>query len=620
MIQTVRRTIKRLVCGLGLASAVLAAGCGSGDQGRDPVLGLPAASLVSVAVAPTTASVAIGASQQFTATAAYSDGTARDITRLSAWTSATPAAGTVDGARGLAIGVAAGTSVITAAFEGKSGAATLTVLPAKLVSIAVAPVNPSINIGNTQQFVALGTFDDKTTRDISAVSTFTSASTGVASISSTTGLALGKTAGTSVIAAASGGLTGSATLTVLPPTLVALALTPATTTFDIGATGQLAVNATYSDGTVVDVTASSTYASATPGAVSVGTTGMITGIAGGTSVITAGFGGKSAIANATTSAAVVTSIAVTPASAVVAVNGLRRYVATATYSNNTTAIITTTATWTSSSTATATVLPTGWATGVTPGTTVVTATSGGKSGSANLTVLAPRPVPVPEPVPEPDPVPAPVPAPVPVPVPPVVVLDPVDLRSASTFAVLARTSLTSNSGGTTFITGNVGSPSQTTTPPIATGFTSYESGPILQAAFDDLDLAIADTKLRACTIDFAGNIDLGGLTLEPGVYCAAGTINITGTLTLNSPGVFIFRTAQTLNSAANSEVAFTNGATADNLTWLPVGATTIGANGIFKGTILSEAAAITVGANATLLNGRVLSNAAVTLSNNQITK
>jgi len=622
MIQTVRRTIKRLVCGLGLASAVLAAGCGSGDQSRDPVLGLPAASLVSVAVAPTTASVAIGASQQFTATAAYSDGTARDITRLSAWTSATPAASTVDGTRGLAVGVAAGTSVITAAFEGKRGAATLTVLPAKLVSIAVAPVNPSINIGNAQQFVALGTFDDKTTRDISAVSTFTSASTGVATISASTGLALGKTAGTSVIAAASGGLTGSATLTVLPPTLVSLALTPGATTFDIGATGQLAVNATYSDGTVVDVTAGSTYASATPGAVGVGTTGMITGIAGGTSVITAGFGGKSAIANATTSAAVVTSIAVTPANAVVAVNGLRRYVATATYSNNTTAVITTTATWTSSSTTTATVLPTGWATGVTPGTIVVTATSGGKSGSANLTVLAPRPVPVPAPapVPEPEPEPVPAPVPVPVPVPPVVVLDPVDLRSASTFAVLARTSLTSNSGGTTLITGNVGSPSQTTSPPLAAGFTSYESGPILQAAFDDLDLAIADTKLRACTVDFSGNIDLGGLILEPGVYCAAGAINITGTLTLNSPGVFIFRTAQTLNSAANAEVAFTNGATADNLTWLPVGATTIGANSIFKGTVLSEAAAITVGANATLLNGRVLSNAAVTLSNNQITK
>jgi ribosomal protein L21E len=603
MIQTVRRSMKRLLGGIGLASAVLVAGCGGGDQGRDPVLGLPAASIVSVAVAPTTASVAIGASQQFTATAAYSDGTARDITRLSAWTSATPAAGTVDGARGVAVGVAAGTSIITAAFEGKSGSATLTVLPAKLVSIAVAPVNPSINIGNSQQFVALGTFDNNTTRDISAVSTFSSASTGVASISSTTGLALGKMAGTSVIGASSGGLTGSATLTVLPPTLVALTLTPDVTNLQIGATGQLLAIATYSDGSVVDVTGTSSYVSASPAMVGVGSTGLLTGVSGGSSVITVNFGGKSATATATTAAATanpapvvtVTSIAVSPTTANVLVNGRQQYIARATYSNNTTAIVTTSATWTSSATVIATVLPTGLATGASVGNVIITATLGGQSGNANLTVSAPLPGPV-------------------------VVLDPVQLRSASTFAVLARTSLTSNAAGTTLITGNVGSPSQTTTPTIAAGFTSYQSGAILQTALDDLNLAIAETKLRACTTEYLGNIDLGGLTLAPGVYCASGTINITGKLTLNGPGVFILRTAQTLDSAANSEVAFTNGATADNLTWLPVGATTIGANSVFKGTILSEASAITVGDNATLLNGRVLSNAAVTLSNNQITK
>jgi hypothetical protein len=40
----------------------------------------------------------------------------------------------------------------------------------------------------------------------------------------------------------------------------------------------------------------------------------------------------------------------------------------------------------------------------------------------------------------------------------------------------------------------------------------------------------------------------------------------------------------------------------------------------FRGPILAESAAITVGDNTTLLNGRVLSAAAVTLGNNQITK
>ena len=115
-------------------------------------------------------------------------------------------------------------------------------------------------------------------------------------------------------------------------------------------------------------------------------------------------------------------------------------------------------------------------------------------------------------------------------------------------------------------------------------------------------------------------IDLGGLTLPPGVYCYAGAINITGTLTLNGPGVYIFRSALTLNATANAIVALKNGATAVDVNWLPVGPTTLGANAVFKGNVLGQAAAITVGDNTTLLNGRVLSAAAVTLRNNQITK
>ena len=65
----------------------------------------------------------------------------------------------------------------------------------------------------------------------------------------------------------------------------------------------------------------------------------------------------------------------------------------------------------------------------------------------------------------------------------------VNLRTAATFGVLAATSLTNNSGGTTFIIGDVGSPSQTTDPVVAPGFTNYKSGAILDGALADvLDL------------------------------------------------------------------------------------------------------------------------------------
>lgn len=588
----IKRYTKILLCSAGFVSAALVAGCGGGDQGRDPILGIPAADLVSVAVTPATPAVAIGATQQFVATAAYSDGSARDVTKLAAWTSATPAVATVNPANGIVVGINVGSSAITAAFAGKQGSATLSVLPAKLVSIAVAPAIQELNVGNSQQFVAIGTFDNNTTRDITAVSTFASASPAVATIEAIGGKALAKATGTSVISATSGGMRGTATLTVLPASLVSLALAPATSTSPAGSTRQLAAFATYTDGSVVDVTASASFVSATPAAVSVGSTGLMTYVATGTSTLTANFAGKTAAATATTSPATLSSIAVTPSNASINTGAAQQFVATATYSDNSTAVITATAAWTSGNTGVATVLNTGTATGITAGTTTITASAGGKSASANLVVTA-------------------------------VALPPsasINLRSASNFAVLAGTALTNNSGGTTLVTGDVGSPSQTTDPVQTPGFTNYKSGAVLANALADLQTAITDANSRRCDVTFAGDIDLGGLVLAPGVYCYAGAISVTGTLTLNGSGLYLFRTALTLNTTANSVIALTNGATADNVVWVPVGPSTLGANSAFKGSILGQSAAITVGDNATLLNGRVLSAAAVTLSNNKITK
>jgi uncharacterized protein YjdB len=503
-----KRTTRTLFCSIGFLATALIAGCGGGDQGRDPVLGLPAAELVSVAVTPATPSVAIGGAQQFAATATYSDGSSRDVTTGAAWTSATPAVATVNATSGKAAGVSAGSSVISAGFNGKNGSATLTVVPAALVSIALLPANPLINVGGTQQLIAMGTYSDNSTRDVTATSTFTSATPAVATVGATSALAQGVSPGTALVTAKSGAISASTTVTV--------------------------------------------------------------------------------------NAAVLSSIAVTPATASVAVGAKQQYVAIGTYSDNTTAIITNSVNWTSTAPSAASVLNTGVATGVAVGTTTITATSGTTSGSAALNVTATA-------------VPPPVSA-------------GLNLRSAASFAVLAGTSITNNSGGTTLITGDVGSPSQTTDPTQAAGFTNYKSGAILNGALADLQTAISDANGRTCDVNFAGGIDLGGVTLAPGVYCYAGAISITGTLTLNGPGVYIFRTPLTLNSTANSIVALANGATADNVSWLPVGPTTLGANSVFKGSILGQSAAITVGDNTTLLNGRVLTAAAVTLRNNQITK
>jgi hypothetical protein len=88
---------------------------------------LPAGTLTSISVAPTSASIGTGAMQQFTATGHYSDGSTSNLTGTATWTSSNTAIATIN-ASGVATGVAAGTANITATQSGvTSNTAVLTV-------------------------------------------------------------------------------------------------------------------------------------------------------------------------------------------------------------------------------------------------------------------------------------------------------------------------------------------------------------------------------------------------------------------------------------------------------------------------------------------------------------
>jgi hypothetical protein len=82
------------------------------------------------------------------------------------------------------------------------------------------------------------------------------------------------------------------------------------------------------------------------------------------------------------------SVSVTSSAPSVAVGATRQFTATATYSDGSTANITSTAAWTTATPAFATINSSGLATGVAVGSTMVTASLSGISGSASLTITA----------------------------------------------------------------------------------------------------------------------------------------------------------------------------------------------------------------------------------------
>jgi uncharacterized protein YjdB len=174
----------------------------------------PPPTLTSISVAPPTVSVVVGATQQFTATATYSDNSTANVTSTAAWTSAASGTASVNSA-GLATGVAAGSTTISASLSGVSGTAQITVAaPAKTVSsIAVTPASASFDVGSTQQYTATATYSDGSTGDVTSSVTWTSSNTSVATIDAS-GLATGAASGSTTISAALNSITGSTSATV----------------------------------------------------------------------------------------------------------------------------------------------------------------------------------------------------------------------------------------------------------------------------------------------------------------------------------------------------------------------------------------------------------------------
>ncbi len=243
-------------------------------------------SLVSIAVTPATPSIAKGATQQFVATGTYSDSSTQVLTGFATWNSTNTAAATVS-TGGLATGAGAGSTTIQATYNSITGSTSLTVTGATLVSIAVTPANPTLFTSGTQQFTATGTYSDSSTANLTSTVTWTSNNTAAATINSA-GLATGIAAGSATIKATSGAISGSITLTVTPgPTLVSIAVTPATPSILIGATQQFTATGTYSDSSTQNITSTVTWTSSVPAVATINSAGLATGVAVGTSTIQA---------------------------------------------------------------------------------------------------------------------------------------------------------------------------------------------------------------------------------------------------------------------------------------------------------------------------------------------
>jgi uncharacterized protein YjdB len=367
-----------------LLCLVLLSGCGAGGFAPG-IPGKPDVVLVSIAVTPENPDLILGTLNQFTAIGTYSDQSTKDITASAAWSSSNQNLASINSG-GMAAALALGSLSISATSDSITGSTSVSVQSPTLMSISILPASPTIAATTTLQFHALGNYSDGSVQNVTRQVTWASSNTGVAQILGT-GASRGQAPGNSSISATLGSITGSTTLNVTNATIVSITVMPPSQTIAVATTLDFSAAGRFSDGTVQNITDDVTFNSDNLAVATIdNTTDTATAVSPGTANISATFNGVTGSAPLNVTAATISSISVTPATAELAPNSFIDCTATATLSDGTTQVITADVTWSSSAPSVAAVDNTGSVGGVAAGNAVISAQFGAITGTSTILV------------------------------------------------------------------------------------------------------------------------------------------------------------------------------------------------------------------------------------------
>ena len=339
-----------------------------------------ASPVAAVRVSPSSVSLRTGATARFTADALDASGAVlaqRSIT----WISGAPSFFSV-ATDGTVTALAPGSGVLFASAEGRIGTAAVLVQNAAVSSVTISQGAPQLFVGDSRDFML--SIRDAAGSEITGRTVQWSSSAPSVAVVSSTGRVRAVAPGAAVITATVDGVSGSASVSVLPVPVATVSVSLTASTLLPGqTTNAVAVARSQAGETLTGRVV--TWTSLTPAVATVSTTGVVTALSNGTSVIRATVDGIAGQATLTVSPTPVATVSVSLAAGSVFVGQTTQ--ASAELRGAASQLLSGRAiAWSSSNTAAATVSASGVVTAVAPGTSTITATAEDKSGSAVVTV------------------------------------------------------------------------------------------------------------------------------------------------------------------------------------------------------------------------------------------
>ena len=330
-------------------------------------------------------STPLGISTQYLAIATYSDNSTADITDVASWISADSSIATID-EKGLVRTLKVSSIGISASYQGvTSNISTLTITDAIATKVSIIPPTTKLAKGLTLRLQAIATLSDDTTKDVSTQANWQSSNPTVLSVDDQ-GKATAIAAGDATVTATVQGITGQTTVSAVDLTVSQLQIIPATVQLAIGTTTRLTAIATFADQSTQDVSSQVGWLSSNTAVATVDSTGLVTGVAAGSTTLSASLLGVTASTSIQVNNTSVSALQVIPAVTTIALGTKSQLQAIATFADGSTQDVSSQVQWSSNDPFIAGVDSLGLVTGSGIGQATVTATLGAISRSATLTV------------------------------------------------------------------------------------------------------------------------------------------------------------------------------------------------------------------------------------------
>lgn len=155
-----------------------------------------------------------------------------------------------------------------------------------LTTVTVGPATPAVEQGATLQMVATGTFDDGSTKTLTANVLWSTSDISIATISNS-GLLTGVSCGDATITATSGTLSGSTSATIQAANITRIDISPTDTSVPVGSSLTFSAVGTVQGGGTQVITDCAVWTSSNTAVATIDNTGLVSTLTTGTTQITA---------------------------------------------------------------------------------------------------------------------------------------------------------------------------------------------------------------------------------------------------------------------------------------------------------------------------------------------